>query len=255
MPNNSNNNLKRKPVVVATVAASILMFTFGVGYRALAARLSAPVDSASISPEVLEQFPMQIGGWTGQEQPIDEAVVRATDTDGHISRRYSRGNGAESVWLYVAYGVKARDLMPHRPEVCYTGAGWTLVDRRLMELPLSDGTKLPCNVLQFSRGAFNKKTVVVLDYYIVDGQYCHDVSLLRSKAFLGSGTVDHVAQVQVVASVTPNLPADSAGRSVHAFAAESALSILQLFEDAGADRESDNDSVDADGASGGAENG
>ena len=72
---------------------------------------------------------------------------------------------------------------------------------------------------------------------------------------MGAGTVDQGAQVKVVAAVTPNLPADSAGRSVHAFAAESALSVLQLFEDAGADRESDNDSVDADGASGGAESG
>ncbi len=173
---------------------------------------------------------MQLGNWTGKEEPLDEAVVRATDTDAHVSRRYSRQNSLESVWLYIAYGVRARDLMPHRPEVCYTGAGWTLVDRDSTELALADGMKLLCNVLQFARGTLNKRRVVVLDYYIVDGQYCHDVRLLRSKAWRGSGTVDHVAQVQIVASVMTNMPADSAERSVLAFAIESASSIASLFE-------------------------
>lgn len=250
-----NDNPNRRPVIVAMAAASFLMLSFGIGYRVLAGRLSAPFDGASISPEALARFPMQIGDWAGQEAPIDEAVVRATDTDGHISRRYSRRNGAESASLYVAYGVKARDLMPHRPEVCYTGAGWTLVDRRSMELPLSDGEMLPCNVLRFSRGTLNKKMVVVLDYYIVDGQYCHDVSLLRSKAWRGSGKVGHVAQVQVVTAVTATFTADSAVRTVGAFAVESASSIFQLFEDAGEDQSPDEERSDSNGVFVGAENG
>lgn len=228
--NVTSHRKRQKAVIAGAVAAGFVMLTTGIGYRVLAARLAAPVDAILLSPEALARLPLQLGDWTGQEAPLDEAVVRATDTDAHVSRRYSRQNPPGSVWLYIAYGVNVRDLMPHRPEVCYAGAGWTRIDRRFTELPLSDGTKLPCNVLQFSRGTLNKQKVVVLDYYIVDGQYCHDVSLLRSKAVFGSGTVGHVAQVQVVASVTPNLPADSAGRSVYAFAAESALSISRLFE-------------------------
>ena len=182
---------------------------------------------------------------------MDEAVVRATDTDAHINRRYSRHNASESIWLYVACGIRARDLMPHRPEVCYTGAGWTLTDRRSMELPLSDGMKLPCNVLEFSRGALNTEKVVVLDYYIVDGQYCRDVSLLRSKVWRGSGAVGYVAQVQIVVSITANLTADSAARIVCAFAAESASSISRLFKDAEEDQRSDSDSFNADRTFGG----
>ena len=231
-----SDNLNRRPLIIATIAASSIMLSFGIGYRVLAARLAAPVDTIPLSPEALARLPLQIGDWTGREVPLDEAIVQATDTDAHINRSYSRQNAPESVLLYIAYGVRVRDLMPHRPEVCYTGAGWTLIDRRSTELALTDEMKLPCNVLQFSRGSLNKQRVVVLDYYIVDGQYCDDVSDFRFKAWGGSGTVGHVAQVQIVASVAPNLPADSAGRSVSAFAAESASSISSLFESEGVEK-------------------
>ncbi len=240
-----NDNPNQRPVIVAVVVAGFLMLVSTAAYRVLAARLAAPVNASPIPPAALERFPLQIGGWTGQEVPLDEAIVRATDTDAHINRRYSRHNGSESILLYVACGVKARDLMPHRPEVCYTGAGWTLIDKRSMELPLSDGMELPCMALQFSRGTLNTKKTILLNYYIVDGQYCRDVSLLRFKAWRGSGTVRYVAQIQITASATSNLTADSAARIISDFAAESASSISRLFESAEEDQRSDKDRLDA----------
>jgi len=194
---------------------------------------------------------MQIGSWAGQDVPLDEAIVRATGTDAHISRRYSRRNGLESVSLYVACGVNARNLMVHRPEICYIGAGWTLMNRRSVELPLNDGTRLPCSVLDFSHGVLNTNQVTVLYYFIVDGQCCGDVSLLQSRAWRGSGTVRYVAQVQIVASAKSNLTADSAERIVSDFAAESASSISRLFEDAEEDQRSDKDRFDANRVFGG----
>ena len=145
--------------------------------------------------------------------------------------------------------------MPHRPEVCYTGAGWTLIDKRSQELPLSNEMKLPCNVLEFSRGTLNTNKVTVLDYYIVDGQYCADISLLRSKAWRGSGAVGYVAQIQIVASATTSLTAGSAAREVSTFAVESASPISRLFEDAEDDQWSDNDGLDANSILGGTESG
>ena len=221
----------RKPLLLAAITAGVIMLGTGIVYRVESARLAAPVDTITLSDESLARLPMKLGEWTGQEAPLSEEIVEATDTDAHVSRRYTRAGGLDSVWFYIAYGGRARDLMPHRPEVCYTGAGWTLIDRRTAELALSDGTELPCNVMQFSRGTLNKERVVVLNYYIVDGEYSHDVSLLRSKAWRGSGTVGYVAQVQIVAAVTPNLSLDSAGKSVYDFAAVSASSVLTLFEE------------------------
>ena len=234
-----NGNPNRKSVIVAVIVAGFLMLVFSAAYRVLAARLEAPVNTVPISPAALERLPLQIGDWMGREVPLDEAIVRATDTDAHINRSYSRNNASQYISLYIASGIKTRDLMPHRPEVCYTGAGWTLIDKRSMELPLSDGMKLPCNVLQFSRGTLNTNKTVLLNYYIVDGQYCRDISLLRSKVWRGSGRVRYVAQIQIIASSTSNLTADSAERIISDFAAESASSISRLFESAEEDRRSD----------------
>jgi EpsI family protein len=223
----------RKSVISAAIVATLIMLFLGVGYRVLAARLAGPVSTTPIRPEVLQRLPLQMDEWTGQDVPLDEDIVEATDTDALINRRYIRQNGMEAVLLYIASGVRARDLMPHRPEVCYTGAGWTLTDRRSMELPLSNGTTLPCNVLQFSRGTLNDAKVVVLDYYLVDGQYCRDVSLLRSKAWRGSGTVKYVAQVQITTFISSAQTAQSARTIISEFAVESASSIADVFEGAG----------------------
>ena len=248
-------NQNPRPVMIAAITASFLMFILGLGYRVLAARLAAPVNTTPISPAALELLPLKISDWTGRGVPLDEAIIRATDTDAHINRSYSRNNGLEFISLYIATGVKARDLMPHRPEVCYTGAGWTLIDKRSLELPLSDSTELPCNVMQFSRGTLTTKKVIVLDYYIVDGQYSSDVSLLRSKAWRGSGTVRYVAQVQIVTSIPLNQTDDSATRTVSTFAVESASLISRLFEDIEEDQQSENNSFNTNRVFKGAENG
>ena len=221
----------RRRVVVAAVAASLLMFVFGLGYRVMAARLEGPIGTTPISPDALARFPLQIGDWTGEDVPLDEEIVRATDTDAHLNRRYSRQGGLEAVSFYVASGVKARDLMPHRPEVCFTGSGWTLMDRRSAQLRLGDSGKLPCNIMQFSRGALNTQKVVVLDYYLVDGQYCADVSLLRWKAWRGSGTVRYVAQVEIITPLTATLNAEMAVKTISDFAVESATLIASLFDE------------------------
>jgi EpsI family protein len=228
-----NDFPNRQPVVVAAAAASFLMFVFGLGYRVVAARLEGPIVTTPISPEALARLPLQIGDWTGEDVPLDEEIVRATDTDAHLNRRYSRQGGLEAVSFYVASGVKARDLMPHRPEVCYTGSGWTLMERRSAKLPLDDSGRLPCNIMQFSRGAVNTQKVVVLDYYLVDGQYCADVSLLRRKAWRGSGTVRYVAQVEIIAPLTATLNAETAVKTISDFAVDSAALIASLFDELG----------------------
>ncbi len=220
-----------RPVIAAAIAASCLMLVFGLAYRAVAAKLEAPTDSTPISPEALARLPLRIGDWTGEDVPMDEAIIRATDTDARVNRHYTRRGRLEVVSFYIASGVKVRDLMPHRPEVCYAGAGWTLMDRQLAELPLGDAGKLPCNIMQFSRGAFNTKRIIVLDYYLVDGQYCPDVSLLRSKAVNGAGAVRYVAQIQITTSITPTFDAVAAAKCVRDFATESAGLIAALFDD------------------------
>jgi hypothetical protein len=133
----------------------------------------------------------------------------------------------ETVSLWVACGVRTRDLMPHRPEVCYTGSGWTLREQKAVDLPTANGGTLPCNLMRFSRGTLGMQSTMVLYYYIVDGTYCRDVSEWRYSL----KAIGYVAQVQVVAPVPAGQTADSVERLVSAFAVDSAAPLIGLFDD------------------------
>ncbi len=226
-----NGPSPHRSVIVAAAVASFLMVVFGVAYRVVAARLMAPGNLAPIAQEALSRFPFQMGDWKGEDVPLDEAIIRQTDTDAHINRHYVRRKTGESVSFYVAGGVKARDLMPHRPEVCYTGAGWTLDQGRTLKLTLRDGTELPCKIFRFSRGAFSTQKVIVLYYYIVDGRYYADVSSLRSQVWRGSGAFGYVGQVEIVASVGEPVGSDMAERLVSEFAVETAVPTVDMFKE------------------------
>jgi EpsI family protein len=221
----------RKRVVAAAVTAVALVLASGAGYRVLAHYLVLRPDGEPATAVDLSRLPLEIGDWTGRDIPLTEAVIQATQTDAHVNRLYQRVG--ESVALFVAYGIRARDLMPHRPEVCYPGAGWTMRESRNVELPLDEDSNLECRIYRFSRGGLDTQTVTVLNYYIVDGRYCPDVSLLRSKAWRGSGGVRYMAQVQIASYEGGLLGSASVVSSVRSFATGSAGPIRSLMPDGG----------------------
>lgn len=221
-----------RAVTVAACVACVMVLTHTLIHRELAVRLATPRAVKSLDTSALDEFPTMIGEWEGEQVPMDPMIHRMTGAEGSINRRYTRNSGFESVLFYLACGARARDLMPHRPEVCYVGNGWTLVRRHFFELPMDKqrNVTLPCSVLQFSRGVFNTERIVVLHYYIVDGEYCRDVSLLRSRAWRGSNTVQYVVQVQVVAPITETSTVESAMQVASDFATASAFLVAGLFE-------------------------
>ncbi len=120
---------KPENVVLAAGIGVALILASGFGYRTLADRYNRPSDSIPLAPGTLAKIPMEFNGWFGVDKPLDEAVARATDTNDQLNREYRRRDGRAAVTMFVAYGVRLRDLQPHRPEVCYPGAGWTCVER------------------------------------------------------------------------------------------------------------------------------
>jgi len=182
--------------IAITVGVVILLLTGG-GFRALAAYYSRPPSSVPIPKGTLAKLPVHIGDWVGEDTPMEERIVRKTNTDDLINRLYKRRGGSQAVSLFVAYGVRLRDLSPHRPEVCYPGAGWTLDDSRSLELKGADGSPIPCRLLRFHKGTLTSEKILVLNYYIVDGRYCPDVSLLRSRAWRADTAGSYSAQIQL----------------------------------------------------------
>ena len=216
---------------LAACVCIVLLLGSGLGYRTLAARYSRPHDSVPLAPGTLAILPLNLGNWVGQERPLEDAVIRATDTDDHINRQYWRQDGRAAVSLFVAYGVRLRDLAPHRPEVCYTGAGWILEESRKATLTTADGTELPYQVQSFKRGGLAGERITVLNYYIVDGRYCPDVSLLRSKAWRTSVKTKYAVQVQIACGGLSGRSIE-AEQAAEAFAVDSAPAIRRLLIDA-----------------------
>ncbi len=218
-----------RQVRTAAVAAAALLVASGFGFRALDNYLQRPNGSVPLPAGALASLPLRLGMWQGQDAPIDDALRLATDTDDLVSRQYRRQPDGARASLYLAYGVRARDLTPHRPEVCYPGAGWTLEHTADTQLPVPNGSPLACRILRFAKGGFDQRRIVVVNYYIVDGQYCPDVSLLRSKAWRGSSGVRYMAQVQITASVDGLADARAAEATATAFATESAAAIRAVL--------------------------
>lgn len=207
-----------------------LMIASGAGYRVAAGRLSGLAGSVVLARGTLNRLPVQIGPWNGRDVAMDERIVKATDTDDHVSRTYVRSDGRGAVSLFIAYGVRFRDLMPHRPEVCYTGAGWTLEETSERTLTVEDEFELPCQVHRFGRGGLGSRSITVLNYYIIDGQFCKDVSLLRSHAWRLKTDVRYVAQVQIASSDRSR--GNRAAKIVSEFATASGPTIRRILEDA-----------------------
>lgn len=186
-----------RPVLTAAAAAILALATGGIGYRLLERHYAQPMTSIPLPPDTLTRLPMQIGQWRGRDVEMDERVIQATDSDASLSRVYSRPGDSRHVTFYVAYGIRGRDLVPHRPEVCYPGAGWTLLSDRTVSLALPDGETLPCRVFRFSRSGLNVETVRVMNFFLIDGQFYPDLSDIRPRIWKGGGQMRYMTRVML----------------------------------------------------------
>lgn len=183
-------------VLIAAAVAIAALLVGGGGYRLLASYYARPVDSVPLPAGTLDRVPLRLGAWTGQDVALDKSVAEATDADVQLNRVYRQGGGAAAS-LYVAYGIRGRDLVPHRPEVCYPGAGWTIDQDHVIELALGDGTTMPCRSFRFTRGGMDAEAVRVLNFFIIDGRFHPDISELRSKFWKGSSSIRYMTRVMI----------------------------------------------------------
>jgi EpsI family protein len=212
---------------LAAVIAVAVLLTAGTAYRLAADYYGRDPQSAALPAGALDRLPLELSEWFGREIPMDERIIKATDTDAHLNRAYLRGVG-ERVGLWIGYGARMRDLLPHRPEVCMPGAGWTPDDRRVVDVPCADGTMLPAQIHCFHRGGLDGERIVVLNFYIVDGQLSPDVALLRAQAARVASGPRYSAQVQINAMPTDG-SIESAEKSARDFAAQVGPAIRTLL--------------------------
>jgi len=97
----------------------------------------------------LSQLPMQIGDWTGvQQPPLSKAVLDVLRADDYLTRAYYAADKAV-VGLYVGFWQSQRqgDTI-HSPLNCLPGAGWEPVSRTTLPLPGSGHQTINRYVIQ-----------------------------------------------------------------------------------------------------------
>ena len=93
---------------------------------------------ASIGP-IREAIPVSIGPWhmVSDRGPTDQER-EILETDAILTRTYSSG-AAVQCDLSVVFAQDNRRVA-HPPELCYKGAGWTVESKKVILVPLEEGT-------------------------------------------------------------------------------------------------------------------
>jgi EpsI family protein len=90
-------------------------------------------------------IPQRLGPWTSLAY-ADLILPDSPPTDvyGQVMSRAFQAPGWPSIMLVLAYGEAQSGLMKvHRPEVCYTSAGFKIVNDQTTSIPVRNGPPIP----------------------------------------------------------------------------------------------------------------
>lgn len=191
------------PLWLAAGLAVIWLVVAGFVYRDRSARLDR-LPPISL-PVPLENLPLEIGEWEGRALEIEATTRQYMEdhfADDYVSRRYL--NSAEGIWadLYVVYcSTRLAGLHGHQPRVCYPGNGWIWDQTIESEIVSDSGRRIPCLVHRFQRPLPDYREVVVLNFYVLNGQITLDErefsDLWGRRLNLQGDYARYVAQIQV----------------------------------------------------------
>jgi len=210
----------------AGVVAMALLITAGITYRVGLAKIEDP--PAIELPVSLSEIPFEIGTWQGRDLEIPTVTVeymQANFADDYVSRRYSRAD--EGIWAdaYVVYcSSRPGGVLGHQPMVCFPAHGWIHDETIPSEFVSRSGRMIRCLVHRFHKPAPAYRRVVVLSFYVLNGQITLSErefsGLLGRRLNLAGDPARYVAQVQISSVL------EHSARSLASDLADSILTIL-----------------------------
>jgi hypothetical protein len=195
----------KTPVWSAWILAVLLLVTAGIAYRVPAYQLKLLGEKPIALPVPLSDFPTQFGNWVGSELPIPTTTreyMERNFADDFFSRRYVYS--ADKIWadIYVVYcSSRPGGILGHMPSVCYPAHGWLPESTETSQFTTQYGRQIECLVQKFRQPASSLDEVVVLSFYVRNGQTTaieSDFSgLFGRKANIVRDPSRYVAQVQI----------------------------------------------------------
>ena len=197
-----------KPTIIGEISvwlvwilAVLLLISAGITYRVLASGLKIVVDTPIILPIPLSAFPTEIIDWTGRDVAIPQNIQRVAGNDDFINRLYTNKSNNQWANVYIAYCARPRNMVGHRPDVCYVGGGWVHDSTQQSQFISAGGKAVPCLIHRFHRPAPETDEVVVLNFYILNGQITADESGFSGVGWrtpnIAGNPARYVSQVQI----------------------------------------------------------
>jgi len=170
-------------------------------YRTAAYHLKINTDKPVKLLVSLKRFPIEIGRWTGKEVHIPLIVQNVADNDEFLSRLYVNRDTNQWVNVYVAYTAQPRTMLGHRPGVCYPAGGWIQDYVEHIKETSDSGVNIPCLLHRFHKPAPANDEIVVLNFYILNGQITDSESGFSGLDWrtpnINGEAAYYVAQVQI----------------------------------------------------------
>lgn len=138
---------------------------------------------------LLEQIPLSIENWEGDESYLDRRTIKNAGVDQYIMRTYYAYN-LQPVSVYVGfYSYQEVGHTIHSPLHCYPGSGWNPVSdgKRVISVAATPAGKMAVNRLIIEKG---KDRQVVYYWYqsrgrIVTNEYWEKFYLILDTIMLG----------------------------------------------------------------------
>jgi len=173
-------------------------------------------DKTEVTPkhQPLSSLPVQLGKWTGHDQPISDAVLSVLGPGEFVSRMYTQIT-QPSIGLFLAYLPSQRtgDTI-HSPKNCLPAAGWMPVESSQIMIPNKMGPPISANSYVISKGLERQLVIywyqahgrtIASEYWarfylVADAMRLNrtDGALVRLTTLIAEGETSQMAQKRVL---------------------------------------------------------
>ena len=135
--------------------ASILiagMLLGGIVSAAVTYPLGSSREEAVMQNAPLEQLPLHIGSWQGEDRPVSDEITALLGQDRILHRSYENNLG-QRITVWMIYWSSAKLVKGyHHPDICLGNKGFRVTAQRTENLQPKDCGPIPATAREFARG-------------------------------------------------------------------------------------------------------
>lgn len=169
----ARTGLSRSSAVAITLTLIVLL-SGGLAHRSMTGWIQEALGEVLQPTRPLSTLPLRLGGWTGQDLPVDERIAAIANEDQSVNRTYQHEVTGRTLGLYIGYMGRPRTRMGHRPDVCYPGHGYEEASCDEVSVPKPGGTAVPALLYEFQGPQLGAPRHLVLVFYLVNGRFVSD---------------------------------------------------------------------------------